>query len=181
MSALLKNLIQLCWMRGGGTKSKKLQDAYKLCFQDAISFLASQKSLPLPECYPLAQVTCNFDISYDKLCQMQTAPPQQSREEENVCLLQPVPLPSFPLFSSHVNHFAGPSAQGAFGPVSRAFGMPVDQNQLSQAPFSLHSLPRPSFHLQTSGFQPYTFVHNLLSTQNHYLQPSNQSTGSSNT
>ena len=35
----------------------------------------------------------------------QTAPPQQSHERENVCPLQP---PSFP---SHVNHFAGPSAQ----------------------------------------------------------------------
>lgn len=54
-------------MQGGGTKSKKLQDAYKLCFQDAISFLTSQQSLPLPEHYPIAQVARNFDVRYDTL------------------------------------------------------------------------------------------------------------------
>ena len=66
-SVSLKNLVQLCWMRGGGTKSKKLQDAYKLRFQDAIFFLTSQQSLPLPEHYPIAQVAHNFDVRYDTL------------------------------------------------------------------------------------------------------------------
>jgi len=61
---------QLCCMGRGGGNSKKLEDAYQACLQEALSFLdnqAAQTDLHPNDCYSISQVACNFDVSYNTL------------------------------------------------------------------------------------------------------------------